>query len=398
MGQNSFNNRQTLLHLFLIPEIGPVTVIKIIKGVYKTRHPEFFNIELSDIISAPDNLDLFCIYNFSASDFIKKCELTEKISNNLVVYLKDKEYLLKERELIEKHKINVLTILDQEYPDILRQIHQPPIILYAKGEAFVPNAKRLAIVGSRRADSYAQDVVNTLVPVLVSNNWEIVSGGALGVDTMAHKATVKSKGKTIVVLGSGFLNFYPESNKELFENIIFNGGIIVSPFSLNTPPDKGTFPARNRIISGLSHGCVVVRAAQKSGALVTAHCALDQGRQVFSVPGSVHDDLSAGCHALIQEGAKLVHTPRDILEEFGEFYFTQNNFLQETKVSINNMGNNIGKKDNCDQIINILNTPATIDNICEQTGLTLEDVYKRLFDLEIEGKVHQDFSGLWEKV
>ena len=224
-----------------------------------------------------------------------------------------------ELALLEKHSITLLTPFDNNFPEDLKQIHHPPMVLYCKGAPIEPAAKRLAIVGSRKANDYAKQVIQSLVPSLVEHGWAIVSGGAEGADTMAHQAVLDAGGNTIAVLGAGLLTPpFPASNKQLFERMVAHGGTLVSPFSLRTPADRTTFPQRNRIISGLSLGSVVVQAAQRSGALITARFALEQGRQVFAVPGLVNDDLSYGSHHLIKQGAKLVSTVSDIFEEFGE--------------------------------------------------------------------------------
>jgi Predicted Rossmann fold nucleotide-binding protein involved in DNA uptake len=151
---------------------------------------------------------------------------------------------------------------------------------------------------------------------MVENGWVIVSGGAIGADSMAHAKTVACGGRTMAIIGSGLLNPYPSSNEKLFNDILASGGLILSPFGMQTVARPGNFPARNRVIAGLSLGCVVVQAAKKSGASITAQLALDNGREVFAVPGLFHDELSIGCHALIQQGAKIISDAYDILAEF----------------------------------------------------------------------------------
>jgi len=208
--------------------------------------------------------------------------------------------------------VGAVFILDKEYPALLKQIHLPPIILYCRGAKLSNN--NFSIVGSRKGSIYAENVCKHIIPKLI-DQYTIISGGALGVDSMAHKEAIKSGGRTVAVLGSGFLQPYPRENIDLFRAIVDNGGTVISPFNLKMEPLKGNFPARNRIIAGMSVGTLVVQAAVKSGAHITAAFALEQGREVFAVPGSIFEEISLGCHSLIQQGAKLVSCPEDILEE-----------------------------------------------------------------------------------
>ncbi len=225
---------------------------------------------------------------------------------------------LNEQELLIKHNIRRITASDVEYPSYLKEIHCPPPQLYVQGELLNSYTKLIAVVGSRKADSYGERVIASLVPELVAHGWAIVSGGALGADSFAHKATLQARGRTIVILGSGLLMPYPSSNRKLFSSIVDQGGSLVSSFSLDTPAYPSNFPARNRIISGMSRGVIVAQAAEKSGARITAHLALEQGREVFAIPGPIDHALSIGCNRLIQQGAKLVQTIDDIFTELGE--------------------------------------------------------------------------------
>ncbi len=276
-----------ILHLSLLPNIGPAAIIKFLSKF------DNFNININDLLNV----------GFSAQQSVA---IIEGIEN--------KKLLEDELFLIDKYKVGIVTIFDNNYPKLLKQIYLPPVILYYKGEELGEESK-LAIVGSRKANSYSEKVCNYLVPELVKNDFTIVSGGAIGADSMAHKAALEVKGKTIVVLGSGLLSPYPVSNNELFKKVINNGGTLISSFALRTQPLKWNFPARNRVIAGLSKGCLVLQASKKSGAAITAQFALEQGRQVFAIPGSIFDEFSEGCHDLIKQGAKVVHSINDILEE-----------------------------------------------------------------------------------
>ena len=200
-----------------------------------------------------------------------------------------------------------------------------------------------------------------------------------------------------MVLGSGLLKPYPSDNRELFRRVAREGGTIISPFPLNLEPSKGTFPARNRIIAGLSAGCVVVQAAQKSGALITAQCAADEGRSVFAVPGSVFDELSAGCHHLIGEGATLVNGPRDLLQGLGH---EATPVQQEIETPAEEEVHATPKQKHkiTDPLLAALARAMTIDELCSTLNMQMPVVQTKLFTLQIEGKVRQNFAGAWELI
>jgi DNA processing protein len=270
--------------------------------------------------------------------------------------------------------------------------------LYYKGK--LPSKKTMAIVGARAAGKYANQVTNHLVEGLASHGWVIVSGGAYGVDTMAHKKAVECKAPTVVVLGSGLLQPYPFSNKKLFDDAVLGGGAVISSFSLNTGPQRGNFPARNRIISGLSQGCIVVAAGQKSGSLITAQCALEEGRHVFAVPGPIDDPLSVGCHWLLGQGAKLVGSVNDVLEEFGgAIAHEKKNVFRTQSQNIPTKHSVVSAKRDTtgNPIVDALDMPRSLDDISSRTGESISELQFKLFDLQIEGKVKQNFAGLWER-
>lgn len=368
---------QTILHLSLISGIGPRTIEMIVRGLSS-----------SDLLKE--------IYSFSISDFIARCGLSEKNARLVRDGLTDKKILDQECVLIKKHDISLCTIVDKEYPELLSHIHLPPSVLYYKGE--LPCKKTLAIVGSRAAGNYADQVTQHLVEGLVADGWAIVSGGAYGVDTMAHRKAIEFGATTVVVLGSGLLQPYPFSNKKLFDDVVKSGGVVISPFSLNTGPHRGNFPARNRIIAGLSKGCIVVQAGQKSGALITAHCALEEGRSVFAVPGPIDDPLSVGCHALLQQGAKLVQSVDDVLEEFGGVSVDKKHIHMTSKKPGRVPVLSSKKIQHDNPIVAALDIPRSLDDLSSRTGEPISDLQFKLFDLQIEGKIKQNFAGLWERV
>lgn len=211
-------------------------------------------------------------------------------------------------------KAHFLTYFDKEYPELLRQIHEPPPLLYYQGDLDILKTTCLAFIGSRLMSVYGQKVVAHLIPELISHSLTIVSGLAVGVDTCAHEEAIKAGGRTIAVLGTGVNRVYPKENQKL-QTYLSKYHLILSEYPPDTGPQKWHFPARNRIIAGLSAGVCLVEAKRKSGSIITAEFALEMGREVFVVPGSILNDKSTGCHDLINDGAKLVSVTTDILSE-----------------------------------------------------------------------------------
>lgn len=213
--------------------------------------------------------------------------------------------------------IHLITIFDPDYPIMLKTIYQPPWILFARGDlSLLTSRKRIAVVGSRNATAYGMAAIDYLFPSLIENNIQIVSGLAKGIDAHAHKAAIKMGGKTVGVIAGGFNNLYPKENIKLAEYMM-EKHLLLSEYPPDTVPAKWQFPMRNRVISGLSQATLVIEARKKSGSLITADFALNEGRDVFAVPGSILTPDSDGVHYLIQQGAKLVKCSEDILEELG---------------------------------------------------------------------------------
>ena len=223
------------------------------------------------------------------------------------------------RELaqVNQKKINITTLADPLYPPLLREIPDPPPYLYVYGN-LDGSPKNIAVVGSRNATDYGISTTQRLCADLSTFGITIISGMALGIDTAAHQGALAGRGKTIAVLGSGLDKIYPSENLNLF-NRISERGAVISEFALNTAPEAHNFPIRNRIISGMSLGTVVVEATKKSGSLITARLAAEQNREVFAVPGSIQSFKSTGTHTLIKQGAKLVENAQDVLEELTAF-------------------------------------------------------------------------------
>ncbi|OGF57220.1 MAG: DNA protecting protein DprA [Candidatus Fraserbacteria bacterium RBG_16_55_9] len=218
---------------------------------------------------------------------------------------------------IEARRLKVITLADADYPKALRAIDAAPPVLYLKGDYIEKDELAIAIVGTRRPSPYGTMISEKLGKELGALGFTIVSGLALGIDTAAHRGALAAGARTIAVLGGGFFSIYPQENRNLVEEIA-RCGSVMSEYSLKTPPDRWTFPRRNRIISGLTRGTIVVEAPKQSGALITAKFALDQGREVFAVPGPITEEASKGTHHLIQQGAKLVMDIDDILVEFAD--------------------------------------------------------------------------------
>lgn len=223
------------------------------------------------------------------------------------------------REQINQYRLNhihVLTYFDEEYPALLKEIYQPPWVLYGKGRLALLGKEKLAVVGSRKGTEYGKKAIAELFPSLIKKGLVIVSGLAAGIDTAAHEGALEYGGETIAIIAGGLYHIYPKSNKDLALQIMKNH-LVLSEYPPHTFPSRWQFPARNRIISGMSRGTFVVEAMIKSGSLITANFALEEGREVFALPGSIFDPLSAGTNDLIKQGAKLVQTADDIIEELG---------------------------------------------------------------------------------
>jgi DNA processing protein len=231
--------------------------------------------------------------------------------------------LAAEMKRVQEFGCDLVTQNDPEYPELLRQIYDPPIILYAKGKLLPKDKNSVAMVGSRQTTHYGIEVARKLGYQLAYLGVTVVSGGARGIDTAAHQGALTAKGRTIAVLGTGINLIFPAENAELYERIGANGAVITQ-FPFNRPADRQTFPIRNRIVAGMTLGTVVVEANLTSGALITANFATEYGRQVFAVPGRIDSPRSKGCHELIKKGAKLCEGPEDILSEF-EYLFPASN-------------------------------------------------------------------------
>ena len=239
----------------------------------------------------------------------------EEVARSIMGW-REKVDLDAELQRVEKAGVRVVCRDDAEYPKNLREIYDPPLVLYVKGKLTERDALAIAVVGSRRTTLYGQDMARKLAFQLARVGVTVVSGLARGIDTAAHNGALQAKGRTVAVIGCGIDIVYPTENKKLADEIVEKGGAVVTEFPFGVQPDRQNFPMRNRIISGWSLGVVVVEANLKSGALITANQAGEQGRQVFAVPGRADSILSKGANKLIKDGAKLTEDVEDILSEF----------------------------------------------------------------------------------
>jgi DNA processing protein len=285
----------------------------------------------------------------------------------------------------EEQDIEIITIDNPLYPALLKNIHDPPVVLYVLGNPEMLDCRGIAMVGSRAATHYGRSVAGQLAEGLAKQNFTIISGLALGIDTESHKGALAVGGKTIAVLGCGLDVVYPPSNHLLYKEIA-DSGAVVSEYPLGTEPDNFRFPARNRIISGLSLGVVVVEATKRSGSLITANHALEQGREIFAVPGRIDSVKSTGSHTLLQEGAKLVFNIKDIVEELPPNALQQHraNLSQEAKGT----GDLEGLTKDEEKIYSFLDVyPSSIDEIVRQCGFTPQRANELLLLLELKGVI-----------
>lgn len=332
---------------------------------------------------------------------LERAGLKPQLANDFINWRKNFNLTKAQKEL-EREQINYITWHDPEYPILLKEIHSAPYIIYYRGNlAFISgrDKHRLAIVGSRKYSAYAAKIISELIPELILNKIEIISGLALGIDSLAHEKSLKSGGRTIAVLGSGLNNssLYPRVNVQLANNIIKHSGLLLSEFPPYTPPLKQNFPQRNRIISGLSQGTVVIEAKEKSGALITARFALEQNREVLAIPGNIFSEFSVGPNKLIKMGAKTITEINDILEIFKIEIKDQNRQIAKDPKKLLSKFNSLNEverlvyrllldaKDRAEKI--------TIDEIIKITKLDTAVINSTLSILELRGIAKSDEIG-----
>lgn len=286
-------------------------------------------------------------------------------------------------EWLNREDHHLLTLADGNYPQQLLEITDPPPLLYVIGQRELLGRSALAIVGSRSATPQGVDHAEAFARAVSEAGLTVVSGLAEGIDAAAHRGGLVGASSSIAVVGTGLDRIYPVCNRDL-ANDLANRGALISEFPLGTRAMPGNFPRRNRIISGLSRGVLVVEAGLQSGSLITARCALDQGREVFAVPGSIHSPLAKGCHALIKQGAKLVEIASDILEELGMLAATS---PSATGSSAADHG----------LLAAVGYDPCDLDTVCARSGLMPEQMLPQLLELELQGEIIALPGGLFQR-
>jgi len=319
---------------------------------------------------------------------VVKSDIAAEISAGI-----DEEAIIPALDWLEDPNNHIFTLADEEYPRALLNIPDPPLLLYVKGRPDLLNRPALAVVGSRNATPQGIGNAEAFAKTLSEAGLCIISGMAHGIDAAAHRGALRgqgnNQGSSIAIVGTGLDKVYPAANRELAHELA-QFGALISEFPLGTPPLAANFPRRNRLISGMSAGCLVVEAGLQSGSLITARMALEQGRDVFAIPGSIHAPQSKGCHALLKQGAKLVETAQDILEELGE--------LQpiSTRDKIEQYA---GMKEPDSVLLDHIGfDPVDIDTLRTRCGLTVAELSAMLLALELEGLISTLPGGLYQRI
>ena len=346
------------LALWRAPDIGPARFIKLHKKFPK----------LSELFSA--SIELLNTLN---------------LSQNLITYLAKPDWPAVEKDLqwLQQPNNSIMTYLDNDYPVLLKNISCAPPLLFIQGNKQLLATPQIAIVGSRHPTMIGTENAYQFASHLAQSGLTITSGLALGIDAASHRGALASNKATVAVMGTGGDTIYPKQHRFL-ANEITQRGVLVSEFPTGTPVTAKNFPRRNRIISGLSLGVLVVEAASSSGSLITAQLALDQGREVFAMPGSIHNPLSRGCHILLRQGAKLVESAADILEELGPLFASSQSSKQNK--STNDFNTPLSQQSQI--LIDSIDFAAThIDLIVARSGLTASVVSSMLLHLELQGLI-----------
>jgi len=346
--------------------------------------------KLLEVFTKPEN-----IFKASCEKLIQIYGIGEKAAYKISSFSKND--LDKELASAKKQNIEIITQEEADYPKNLKYIPDPPIVLYVKGKLKEEDVLSIAIVGSRRGSFYGLSCAKQFAAQLAGRGFTIVSGLARGIDTSAHRGALSQHGRTIAVIGSGFNNLYPPENKELAEEIVWSGAV-VSEFPMDAQPLPQNFPRRNRVISGLSLGVLVAEAARNSGALITADFALEQGREVFALPGKVDASNSFGTNGLIKQGAKLVSCVEEIIEEF-DFLNASACPAQSASSPVRDPAPDLiagrdnlresALKDDLDLTKFISEEPVTIDEIAEKSCLSIPQLSVLLLRLKMQKLIRE---------
>lgn len=343
------------------------------------------NQNIEKIISQVDDIrDIW----YMTDSVINRFKNISSKNKETIIKNRNEDYLKKVLYILEEQNIEVVTIYDENYPKSLKNIYNKPLVLYIKGKILEEDEFAIAVVGSRKATSYGKWATEKFVKELVNLDITIVSGLATGIDSIAHKTALEYNGRTIAVLGNGLDIVYPNKNKELYKEIAKNGALITEYFC-GVAPLPYNFPQRNRIISGLSLGVIIVEAKGKSGSLITAQHALEQGKEVFAVPGNINSIFSEGTNRLIKDGAKLIMDVEDIIEELYQLQDRLNRIKKE----------NIDYSNLSELEISIVELikegPMHCDTIAMKTGMNIKEVNSILTILELKGIIKEIGGGIF---
>ncbi len=343
----------------------------------------------------------------SSSRALTQSGISQNLANNIIESKNKPDIAKSDLEWLSSSKAHhIITIECDEYPELLKRISDPPALLYVHGNLSILKDPQLAIVGSRNPTQSGANNAYEFAKYLGQTGFCITSGLALGIDGMAHKGALDAEAPTIAVVATGIDRVYPSKHRDLAHRIVENGAII-SEFPLATQANPRNFPRRNRIISGLSYGTLVVEAAQKSGSLITARLAMEQNREVFAIPGSIHNPLAKGCHQLIRQGAKLVETAQDILEEMINVVDLSNIDQTEIKIEASLKDFNGSNIDNTSSDLNsdqqqLLQhmgfDPVSIDQLVIHSGLDSAAIAAMLLILELQNYVSSNGGGTYTRL
>ncbi len=368
---NTLEELKNLIILNNIPSLGPARLKKLL---------DFFG-SASNILSA------------SVGELTQVEGISFPIAKSILEY-KNKFNPEKELEILEKNNVKLIAYYHEDYPEVLKHLTAPPILLYVKGEIKPSDLISISIVGTRKPTNYGKLVVEHLIKGLADYNLTIISGLAYGIDTFAHDYAIKYGLRTIAVLGNGLGIFYPLANKKLQQEIPSYGAVI-SEFPYFFKPNKSTFPQRNRIIAALSLGTVIVEADIKSGALITAKFAADLGKEVFAVPGSIFSKQSTGTNYLIKNGAKVVTEPEDIIEEIREISNLFRKKINHNKNVVKTKKNQLffdNLSENAEKVLNIISSEPEgihIDKLHSISNIEMPMLMQILFELQIASKIKE---------
>ena len=347
-----------LLRLLTIPGVGPRKAVDLIR-VFK---------------------DLDSLFAANTRELMKVPGINEKLAA-AIKQDPDEELIEGQQKLMQHFNVKLLPFWDDEYPEVLKEIYDPPVAIFYRGKKEILGLTGIAVVGTRNPTAYGLEVAEQISRDLARLGYSIISGAARGVDTVAHRTAMMVGGNTVAVLGNGLDRAYPSENKGMQDELAMRG-LLVSEFLMGTKPDAVNFPRRNRIISGLSRGVVVVEAAEKSGSLITAYIALDQNREVFAVPGSIFNPQSVGTNRLIRQGARLVGDVEDIVNEIGERY--------RLGISLGQTELEISLDEEEQAVMAVLSDDARyIDSLAEELQMTTFSLLGILLKLEMKSLVRQ---------